>query len=173
MPCTALTNARRPARRYDFFEVFPTGTTAANIAPRRRHPPDPTNPGVVGHPERIAAAAVAGCRRWQRRQAISAIKDTTLSTGYTINQIQVADRRHRRRLATADTQAKAQEPAEPVRDPAAVDSGVRWTRNDQYDQVPAGLQRARERPRLGYERNARRPSPCDHNNEEASYENIT
>ncbi|MCL5105762.1 MAG: flagellar hook-associated protein FlgK [Armatimonadetes bacterium] len=95
----------------DFFEVFPTGTTAANITLHvDGNPPDAINPGVVGHPELIAASAVGGgIGDGSIAQKISALKDATTSSGFTINQMYrslIGDIGSA--AATADTQANAQ-----------------------------------------------------------------
>ncbi|MCX6345965.1 MAG: flagellar hook-associated protein FlgK [Armatimonadetes bacterium] len=105
----------------DFFEDFPTGTTAANISLHfDGNPPNPMNPGVVGHPERIAASIAddpttltineSGVGSGGNAQLIASLKDKPTSTGFTINQIfraLIGDIGGS--AATASTQAKAAE----------------------------------------------------------------
>ncbi len=105
----------------DFFEVFSTGTTAANITLHYDgNPPDPSNPAIDGHPERVAASRAddpatltvveSGKGDGSNAQAIADLKDAAVLNGFTINQL------YRNLIgdiggtaATAKTQAKANE----------------------------------------------------------------
>lgn len=103
----------------DFFEAFPTGVTAANICLHfDGNPPNPLNPGIVDHPELIAASRSddpttptvneSGIGDGSNAQLIASLKDKATSTGFSINQM------YRQLVgdiggasATAETQAKA------------------------------------------------------------------